>query len=116
MINRVFLFCGHSSKVYMIEQCLDESKQLASWLMFFFTRGLLLGRAIGLSTFLAACFLAAGFSGDFFWQQASWRPSSWASFRSLDRDGSFQMHQCLWTTSSWCSSLQCGGPNQSRFD
>ena len=75
MKNRGLLFCGHSTKVYTIEQCLDESKQLASWLLVFrlnfwllvfFTRGPLLGRAIGLSTFLAACFLAAGFLGDFF--------------------------------------------------
>ena len=72
MKNRVLLFGGQSSKFYAIEQCLDGSKQLPSWLLVFCCRisgcwflggGLLLGWALGLATFLAAWFLAAGFPG-----------------------------------------------------
>ena len=102
--NRVLLFCGHSSKVYAITKCFDESKQPASWrlhfslldfwLLVFFTAGFFLAGLFGLlpswrhaswlrvslATFLAEGFLAT---------------SSWAFFRSLDRDGRFQMHQCI---------------------
>ena len=125
MKNKVLLFCGHSSKVYAIEQCLVESKQLASWLLVSllldFWLLVSLPRAFSWPGSLA-CYLlggmllGCGFSWLPSWQQVFWRSSSWASFRSLDRDGSFQMHHCLWTASSWRSSLQRRGPTQSGVD